>query len=244
MVHAFLRKLLADAHRWGLLPNNPAALVDVPKGETRQLNLWIQEQVAAFLRAMLEDDNAYGGLFSFLLATGCRIGEALGLLWSDIDWTQGTIRIERQITELHSKPLELSPKTRAGVRTLTVPAWGMSVLHRQKAKTAQWRLRSGKAWTTSERVFTTTNGTVPLQGNVRRALHESCVRLGLPLLRIHDLRHISLSLLAMSGVPLKVTQQRAGHSNPSVTMQIYTHVLGDGDKLAAKALESVMSEVV
>jgi len=234
MVHGFLHKALADAHRWGLIAANPAASVDAPRREHKERPLWTPEQAATFVAAVREGRaGQYGPLLGFLLATGCRIGEALGLRWADVDFAAGTVRIERQVTELHSRPIECEPKTRAGIRTIALPAWALELLRRQRAQVAGWRLQS-------LRVFPTNAGTVPLQGNVRRALHEVCDRLGLPRIRPHDLRHLHLSLLAMNGTPLKVAQQRAGHSSPAVTMEVYTHVLGDADRQAAQALEKAL----
>jgi len=231
-VHGVLHKALGDAHRWGLMANNPAALVDAPKRPHVERTLWTPEQVTAFLRALQEGRGGrYGVLFGFLLASGCRVGEALGLRWTDVDWTAGTVHIERQVTELRSKPLEGPPKTRAGVRTIALPTWGLGLLRRRWLEA----LAEGHG----ERVFCTERGTVPLQGNLRRALLALCAKLGLPAIRVHDLRHISLSLLAMAGVPLKVAQARAGHSTAQVTLDVYQHVLGDGDKAAAQALEGL-----
>ena len=239
--HTLLHKALSDAHRWGLIPSNPAAPVDAPKREHRERELWTPEQVSRFIRAVREGDcGQYGNLLGFLLASGCRVGEALGLRWSDVDLRAGAVRVERQVTELRCKPLESEPKTKAGVRTLALPAWGTELLHRQRVQVAEWRLRAGPAWRESGRVFPTNVGSVPLQGNVRRALHEACDRLSLPRIRVHDLRHLHLSLLAMNNVPLRVAQQRAGHATASVTMAVYSHVLGDADRQAAEALEKAL----
>ena len=234
MVHGLLHKAFNDAHKWGLLAGNPAASVDAPKREHKERHLWTREQVAAFLAAVRRGEaGQYGPLFGFLLATGCRIGEALGLRWSDIDWQAGTVRIERQVVQIGKVIHEGLPKTKAGIRAIALPAWGLELLHRQKAQVAGWRLQS-------LRVFPTNAGTVPERGNVKRALREVCDRLGLPRNRVHDLRHLSLSLLAMNGVPLKAAQQRAGHATAAVTMEVYTHVLGDADRQAAQALEKAL----
>ncbi|MCL5075121.1 MAG: site-specific integrase [Chloroflexi bacterium] len=228
-VYRMLHKALADAERWGLIASNPLAVVDVPKYRPREKRLWEPEQIQMFLRAMLEGKGGtYSSLFVFLLASGCRLGEALGLRWSDIDWHKDTIRIERQVVQVDNKAIEDAPKTRSGVRTITLPAFGLEALKMQKAKAA------------SMRVFVSEVGTTPLRSNLRRSLVGVCKKLGLPVIMIHSLRHLHLSLLAMNGVPVKVAQARAGHSSPTVTMQVYTHVLGDGDKLAAQAMESVL----
>lgn len=229
MVHDFLRKLLGDAHKWGMLANNPAALVDAPKREQKERTLWSPDQAQTFITAMQAGQGGhYGDLFLFLLASGCRLGEALSLRWSDIDWRQGTVKIERQVCQVGQRFIEQSPKTRAGIRTVALPSFGLEALKRTRERAK------------GVRAFTSEAGTTPLRSNVRRALHQACDRLNLPKLRPHDLRHLSLSLLAMNGVPVKVAQQRAGHSSAQVTLNVYQHVLGDGDRLAAEALDGML----
>ncbi len=238
MVHGLLHKVLRDACRWHLIAGNPAALVDVPGRERRELRLWTVEQTATFIRAVQAGQGGqYGPLFGFLLASGCRIGEALGLRWADVNFDTATVRFERQVTEVRCRPIEQAPKTAAGVRTLALPAWAMELLRKQKAQVNEWRLQSGHAHDWPERVFPTSTGTVPLRRNVLRALHSLCDRLDLPRVRVHDLRHISLSLLAGAGVPVKDLQRRAGHSTARMTLEVYTHILSDGDRRAAEVLE-------
>ncbi|MBI4499327.1 MAG: site-specific integrase [Chloroflexi bacterium] len=238
MVRSFLHTALGDAVRWGLLTTNPVAQVDAPRHEPKEPALWTPEQTAAFVGAVLEGQGGqYGYLFVFLLATGVRAGEARGLCPEDVDGPAGTVRIARQVTFVRNRPVDLPPKSRSGKRTISLPAWGLEALKRQRALGAAWRLKAGAAWLGGTRIFTAETGAPPKASTLRRSLHRLAARLGLPPLRIHDLRHISLSLLAMAGVPVKVAQERAGHSTPSVTLRVYTHVLGDGDRAAAAALD-------
>lgn len=259
MVHDLLHKALGDAHRWGLLGSNPIALVTAPKREERRPSLWTPAQVAAFAAYLLDGQGgSYGPLLLYLLASGCRIGEALGLHLSDVDLDAGTVTIRRQLVQIGKTFHEGAPKTRSGVRTVALPEFGVQALRQQKGLNAEHRLRQGANWPFTpcergdgvkgwhgegERIFLTEVGTIPSRNNVKRALHNVCHRLGLSKIRPHDLRHISLSLLAMSGVPVKVAQARAGHSTASVTLNIYQHGLGDGDKLAAEALQKVLKGV-
>ena len=229
MVHELLHKALADAVKWGLLAISPAALVDAPKRQRWEKTLWTPEQIQTFATAMLNSQGgAYSELLLFLLASGCRIGEALGLRWSDVDWQRGTVRIERQIVQIGDKFVEGPPKTKAGIRSVTLPSFALEAL------------RAHRARADSIRVFVSKVGTIPSRNNVRRSLRSVCERLGLPMIRPHDLRHLHLSLLAMNGVPVKVAQQRAGHSSARITLEIYQHVLGDGDRMAAEALSKIL----
>ncbi|MGH2543917.1 MAG: tyrosine-type recombinase/integrase [Ardenticatenaceae bacterium] len=245
--HRFLHKALADAVRWGLLLANPCERVDAPRYQAKPKTLWTPAEVRAFLAALSQGQGGlYGPLFGFLLASGCRRGEALGLRWDDYDAHTGCVRIERQVTWVGGRPVEQPPKTKAGSRTLTLPAWGVALLKQQRAQVLRWRLKGGavprgrpRRWDDGGRVFPSSTGKTPEPTSLRGALRALCDRLELPRLTLHDLRHLSISLLAMAGVPVKVAQQRAGHSSPSVTLSIYTHVLGDGDALAVEALDAL-----
>lgn len=238
-VHALLHKALADAVKWGLLVSNPASGVDKPKPQPQERQLWTAEQVATFLAAV---DGQYADLFAFLLASGCRLGEALGLRWSDVDWPTGTVCIQRQVTEVNGRPVEGPPKSKAGVRRIALPTWGLAALERQQARVRQWQLQSDNAFASGwQRCFPTPKGTVPEASNLRRAFLAVCDRLGLPRVRLHDLRHISLSLLAQSGISVKDLQRRAGHSSPTLTLQVYVHASQDGDRRAAAVLENLQT---
>jgi len=241
-VHALLHKALADAVKWGLLTSNPASGVDRPKPQPAERQYWTAEQVQKFLAAVERGEaGQYGDLFAFLLASGCRLGEALGLCWSDVDWRTATVRIERQITEVAGKPMEGPPKSQAGRRSVVLPSWGLAALERQRARVRGWQLQSDNAFAEGwQRCFPTPRGTVPEATNVRRALHRVCDQLGVPKVRVHDLRHISLSMLAAAGVPIKDLQRRAGHSSPVLTMSVYLHAAQDGDRKAAAALEGMV----
>ena len=241
-VHALLHKVLTDAQRWGLASNNPAALVDAPRRERPEPRLWSPDQVQRFWAAVLAGAGGhYGGVFGFLLLSGVRVGEAAGLTWTDIDLEQRTVRVARQITEVRGRPVPLPPKTKSGVRTLTLPPVGLELLGHQRAALARLRLKAGPRWEPSDRVFPSATGGVPPRRSLRRSFAGLLARLELPAIPLHGLRHTNLSLLAMQGVPVRVAQARAGHRDAVTTLRVYQHVLGDADAQAADALQAVFA---
>src|SRR5262249_53040162 len=157
----------------------------------------------------------HDALLVLLLASGCRVGELLGLEWRDVDWDKRRIHIRRAISNIGgraSAPGE--PKTRAGVRQITLPAWGVQAL-----KVAQAR-NPGDG-----RVVNTETGTVPL--NIWRDLQRTCRRAQVRPISVHALRHLHISLCARMGLDLATVSKRAGHSSVQITAAIYTHALGD-----------------
>jgi integrase len=238
-----LRKSLADAQRWGMIADNPAAAIDGPKAEPAERVLWTPEQARAFVSGLTGGNGGqYGPLFGYLLGSACRLGEACGLFWADVDWQTGTVRIERQVTWAHNRPAELPPKTAAGRRAVALPAWTLELLRAQRARQSEARLLAGAGWRGTDAVFTSETGYTPTPSNVRRGLIACCRRLGLPALAVHSLRSESLSLAAAAGVPLKVLQARAGHSTQLLTLTRYQYALGDADHQAAEALGRAMGD--
>lgn len=267
-LHRVMHKALGDAVRAGLIGRNPAADLDPPRPQAVPPTLWTLEQIRAFLAGCAADDRPDSRLLSFLLLSGLRLGEALALRWRDLDLGRGVVQVERSVTHVAGRPVEGPPKTRAGVRRLTLPPEAVAVLRRQHAqqrqqrpwerthnRPSQWSGRSdgppssctdatGLGGTPTladeQRVWTTAVGTVPLRGNVRRSLHRLCDRLGLPRIRVHDLRHLHATLLVAGGVDVKTAQRRLGHASLHLTLSVYTRALPESDRQAASQLSRLL----
>lgn len=226
-----LSKLMDDAVSWQVIPANPVLGVPAPKEIFKEKVVWSIEETRTFLAGIADGRcGIYGNLFSFLLGSGARVGEALALRPSDFDLAARTVRIERSLSFVGGKWIELPPKTKAGVRTVTLPTWTVEAVRSQIAQ----NLLLGVG---QDRVFVTSNGTTPPKRNLLRALYAACDRLGVRRLSVHSLRHMNASLLALNGVPVKVAQARLGHASVSVTLGIYAHVLGHEDQEAADTLD-------
>ncbi len=156
MTHRIVHRALADAAKWGLVASNVAGLVEAPKAEPKRRTLWTPEQLTRFATAVLEGEGKnHGYMLGFLLASGCRMGEAFGLTWPDVDFDAKSVHIDKPITFARHKPVKSAPKTRAGIRALVLPAWGIDVLRKQRARNAEWRLRAGERWHSTEHVLVT-----------------------------------------------------------------------------------------
>jgi integrase len=66
-------------------------------------------------------------------------------------------------------------------------------------------------------------------------------RLGLPYIRVHDLRHTAATLLLLQGVPVKVVSEMLGHASVTITMNLYMHVLPSMQRAAAEAMEALFA---
>ena len=89
-------------------------------------------------------------------------------------------------------------------------------------------------------MFTSTIGSALDERNVRRAFKDLLTAAKLPKIRIHDLRHTCATLLLAQGVHPKVVQETLGHSQISLTMDTYSHVLPHVSEEAAAQMDAVL----
>lgn len=232
------RSLTVAVHR-GLIGRNPCDMLEAPKVARRRPALWSPAQARAFLEACEPD--TFGTLWTVLLGTGCRLGEALALRWEDANLDTGVVTITRSLTELHGEYIETTPKTDAGTRALVLPKRAVALLRRWKVRQAAHRLATGPAWPQTGRIITDASGATPSTGRVSHAFHKATNDAELPRIRIHDLRHLHASLLLANGLELPAVSARLGHANPAVTATIYSHILAGRDAHAAELIDTALS---
>lgn len=147
-----------------------------------------------------------------LMHTGLRRGEVTGLMWSDIDYQQEVIHVRRHVvTDNNGKPeLVDGAKTDAGVRDVPMPKCLISFLKEMQASTR------------SVYLFTTQNGTLYSSTALTRVWNTLRKRVPFQT-KPHQLRHTYATYLFEQGLDVKQVQYILGHSDPTVTMNIYTH---------------------
>jgi integrase len=235
-IYRTLRRALTLAVRWDLLVMNPCSRVDAPRPMYKEPTVWTIEQARSFLEAARED--RWYALWCFLAGSGARLGEGLGLQWEDVDLEAGTVIIQRGLVWLGGRTIIQSPKTRASLRTLQLPPFAIDTLRRWKGTQAEDRLKLGQGWQ-DERgaVFTTQRGRPPSESYLRRVFLRTADSAGVPPCRLHDLRHLTATLLVASGLDAKAVQARLGHATLSMTLGLYAHHVSSGDQRAANALQ-------
>jgi integrase len=230
-----LHRAFAVAVQWGLLAANPCDRVATPRPQYREAKVWTVAEARAFLVASARD--RWHPLWAFLLGTGCRLGEALGLGWDEVDLEHGTATIARSLVWVGGTSHVQDPKTRASRRTLTLPPFVVEALRWWKVRQGEERLQAGPAWKDGRgAVFTTSTGAPPSVTNLRRSFRRGCRQAGVPPCRIHDLRHFAATLLVASGVDPKAVQARLGHATLAMTLGLYSKALPAGDQQAAQVL--------
>lgn len=224
--HTIVRRLLRDAVKWGKLTRNVADSADPPKqtARRREMKTWRADELRSFLESAR--DNRLYPAWLVLSTTGMRRGELLGLRWQDVELEAGRLSIRQSLVASGKyEPRFEEPKTDRGRRSIPLPPEATATLRSWRAQQAQERLQWGPAWTDSGLLFTREDGT-PLHPDRFSKLFGRHVRaVGLPRIRLHDLRHTFATLALCAGVPAKVVSEILGHASIAITLDVYSHAV-------------------
>jgi integrase len=243
IVRAVLRRALRQAEREGLVLRNVAALWAAPRvrgDEGRGLSL---DQARLLIgEARL---TRYEALLTVMLAYGLRRGEALGLHWSSVDWTAGTVKVTHGVKRIQDRS-SLERRTRLVVgelkrarsrRTLFLTPQLVELLRRHRTRLAEERMTVGEAWQDNGLICPSELGTPLDPDHVSHAFSRLCGRAGRSHWHLHELRHSGASLMLAQGTDLYVVFKVLGHSSVAITKDVYGHLV-EGQKRAAAQLMS------
>lgn len=173
--------------------------------------------------------------------TGLRQGELLGLRWQDVDGVRGILTVAQTIQVIEGAIHHGRGKSDKARRTIPIPAPSLTGLRRWKARQAEDRLRVGPAWTDSGLVFTSSVGTPLFPRNVSRRFHQLLDAANIERRGMHTMRHTTATLLLSANEHPKVVQELLGHSQISLTLDTYSHVMPGMRQAAADKLGALLS---
>lgn len=229
-----LNQIMNYAVRHGYIGHNPVREAERPRGKgngtenTVKIKVLTPDQINAFLNATI--DQEYRTLFRLAIFSGARQGEIIGLKWTDIDWKISQIHIQRTFN--HGK--FFSPKSKASDRKIDIgPAMMMEL--------KKWKLACPS--NDLNLVFPNKAGK-PIDHHqmIPRYFTPALEKAKVPRVRFHDLRHTFASLLIEQGENIKYIQSQLGHSNPTVTLNVYAHLMKPANQEAACRLEKAIFE--
>ena len=221
-----LYNMLEFARENDVLITNPckkSVKSDMGKPSTKKEALTIDVQ-KKFLEAVV--GYSYENQYRFVLQTGLRTGELIGLKWSDIDFENRTMKIERSM-EYRYKVGEWRigpPKSKSGYRTIPLTDEAIRILENQRAKNKKLKLIPIE-W--NDTVFLCRNGTPVKNSTYDTGLFKYCDRVGIPRFSMHVLRHTFATRCIEGGMKPKTLQKILGHSNIGITMNLYVHITED-----------------
>ena len=249
-IRATLRSALNEAHRQGLVGHNAARRVRLPHGGRPHavvwtpdrealwratglrpaVAVWTPEHLARFLTAVQDDD--LFALWWLVALRGPRRGETVALRLSDFNFDTSEFTVREQITVVDDLDYLGPPKSPASYHTVAMDTVTAEILAAHHARQLQ-RLVNGA--NPGGYMFTRPDGTPINPDWLTRRFHKLVRTLGLPPVRLHDLRHGAASIALAAGADIKTIQQMLGHSSPITGLETYISVLPDLAHAAAEA---------
>lgn len=242
--HRLLRAMLHKAVYWQLIVANPAERVQPPKARKPKRRSYDDEQTKILLESLellSSEDTKYKVAIILTVFTGVRLGELMGLEWTDVDFKNGIISINRSSQYLSDMGVFTKvPKTESSIREITIPEFIISLLEEYKLWYEEQKLIYGELWTNFDRLFVQADGKPMHPSTISKWFVKYVGQIGLPVINFHGLRHTNASLLVAQNIDIAVISARLGHAQISTTLDFYVHPLLSHNRKAGYALENLL----
>jgi integrase len=239
--HAIISSALHQAVRWGWVKQNVAIKAKPPRISQRRIAAPSVDAVRRVIEAAEQRDPRLAPLLVLAALTGLRRGELCALHWTDVDVKRGELEVSKSIVVIPRGLAEKTTKTDRS-RKIALDEVGVALLTNHRAKVEEWALKAGVVVPPDAYVFShAVDGSRPFRpDNVTGFFSRVRESVGLPNVRLHDLRHFTATQLIGAGVDVRTVAGRLGHSDPSVTLRVYSHALEERDRAAAAIMGRVL----
>jgi len=266
-LHVVIGTALEKALKRCKVAQNAARLADPPRVGKFKPHPLTPDECKALLEAAAGD--RFEALYYLAIYSGGRLGELLGLSWARVDLDGGSIEISGTLQRHPGEGYAIEDtKTERSARTIRLAPAALEALQHHRVRQLAERLKVGNAWARSELVFTTEIGTPVEASNLRRrSFWPILAKIGLakeivtrevqrrrgkdvkvkrttlkPLVRFHDLRHSTATMLLKDGEPISIVSALLGHARTSTTTDIYGHVLEELTGSAAGRMQDLLGD--
>ena len=240
--HLFISTIMEQAVKELLIPYNPASKATPPRSEKPKPNYFQPEDVDRILEALENETVRVKALVHLFLITGGRRGEIGGLIWSNVDWDNSQIYIDRAILYGGKETgiYEDTPKTKTSVRWIKLPEETMVLLREYRAWQDEYKATWGDKWVETNHIFTKEKGGPLHPTTLNAILTDFDKRHGLPHLNPHAFRHTQASILLFNRIDAVSVSRRLGHANVSTTTDIYSHIIKQSEEQVNDCIANVV----
>ncbi|MFA1821217.1 tyrosine-type recombinase/integrase [Virgibacillus oceani] len=218
-MHTIVRSSLEYAKDYRFIEWNPASVVKPPSVKHKDIQVWEEKDLMRFLH-FTKNEHDYI-VYHLALFTGMRRGEILGLKWSDIDYAQKKIRVQRS----YSKSGFTKGKTDSARRVIDVDDDTITALKERHKIVKENKMRCGEDYEDNNLVVCRADGRPVDVRNVNRRFTKLRERHKMPEIRFHDMRHTHATIMLGMGTPVKIVSERMGHHKVEITLNTYAHLL-------------------
>lgn len=233
-----LSTVLEIARKRHLVAENVVSLTEPIREPTRRKEEGIdylnEEQIKRLLQQLQQEGHRLYALYAIACTLGLRQAELMGLRWSSLNLTEGTLLIKEQLHRIAGKSYREKSTKGGKARTIHLTASHITLLKQHQAQQAQEKEHAGELWQGEDLIFVSEDGT-PLEGGaLTRQFKRALARSGLPNVPFHSLRHSAGSIMLANGAELTNVSKILGHAHPGITARIYSHSFEEGERKAVE----------
>lgn len=238
---AVLQSVLKLAVKLELIPSSPADAerLTLPKVTAPKIEIFSRQEVVKMLSYLENEPLQFQVLIQLAIMTGARLGELAGLKFSDIDYQNRKITIERSAYKATGEPIVTKLPKDNDIRTIAVNSHCIELMERLKSEKEKQAIEHGSEWIDGDWLFTQCNGEIMNPQTLSKQFSNFLKKNGLKHRKFHSLRHTSATLLLYGGVNIKQVQERLGHGNITTT-NLYLHCISKADEEAVNILQDML----
>jgi len=241
ILHAALQQAVDDE----VIRKNVTANIKPPHSlkDPKVIHALSDEEVSKLLDAI--QGTYWGPLFFVDLFTGMRKSEIIGLTWDCVDFEKKTIHLYRQLRLMEGMGVyEFTKLKNKKERTIYPPDCVFDMLKFVQRRQYEQKLRLGELWDNPEGfVFTLENGSHISHKGIFQTFKKVAKQIGIPEMRLHDLRHSYATISIQNGVDPKTVSDMLGHATVKFTLDVYTHITDSSARKAAQAMDSYVEKI-
>lgn len=236
-----LQSIFKLAIKQGIITENPASRehLALPKEKTSKIDVLSKQEAASLLEALQEESLSLKVLVYLAIFSGMRRGELVALKFSDIDFDNRKINVERAAYKVSGSEQSTKPPKDYQARAVSINKACCELLKQLQKEKAAEKQRLGNLWIDGDWVFTKWNGEMMNKDTPTRQFNNFLKRHNLKHIKLHALRHTHATLLLYAGVDIKEVQTRLGHGDIETTNK-YLHMLEEADVEAVDLLDNML----
>jgi integrase len=239
-IYRVMKNVFSRATDWKLIKSNPLNGIKKPRANQGDISFYDEDEVQKAIDALYKEPALWRYFCVGALLGGFRRGELLGLEWSDVDYENNYISVNKSISlTIDGQAVIKGPKNKGSKRSVPMPEWFMLELKDYHHGWKINRIKIGDIWLGGDHqyVFHSGFGKPLYHTQPSKWWRGFCKRHQLKRIRFHDLRHSAATILIQSNESLKVIQERLGHATLQTTADTYTHVTQSMSRAAADKLD-------
>ncbi|HHZ9259989.1 TPA: tyrosine-type recombinase/integrase [Enterococcus faecalis] len=232
MIIIHLQKLFNVAMKEGLSYENPCNQIDKLKVQKKEIDFWTLDEFTTFISHIDKNKPFLKVFYQFAFFTGMRAGEMIALTWSDIDFYNQTVRINKSAKLINGNYVTTTPKTESSNRYITINTKITSMLKKWQEIQPKLLIDNFQNIDSDKLLVFQYNEKHPSSDYYSKQIKKIIAKndLNLKPIRLHDFRHSHVALLIHNNEKNTTIKERLGHSSITTTIDTYGHLYPNSQK--------------